>query len=1095
MMLSASAQGLRLAFCFLLLVLCVATATRTADGQVLKAQILGSVADSSGAVVPGAKITLNDITKGVRTEASTNEGGNYVFVNLDPGQYEVTVERSGFTRALRGGIDLLPNTTVRVNFELTPGNVTETVQVSASAPLLQTDRADTGGHIEQVQLQNMPLLFNRNYQGLLLLVPGVGRPFKPHSVFYNSQESLAVRVNGQGRQFNNFQIEGIENRIDNGNLTALVPPAEAIQTVDVSTSNFDPEFGNAGGAVTNVTLRSGSNEFHGSLFHFHRNENVQARNTFARTKAPTVYNQFGGTLGGRIVRDKMFAFGDFQGSRSRLGQVNRATIPSLAFRRGDLSSSPTRIYDPLTGDASGRGRTQFPNNQIPANRISPIANRILAFLPDPNISAPEGQINYDQNTVLSHDINAFDIKYDWVISSNDRLAVRYSYQKATVSDPGLYGPDGGIYGGPHGGGFSGRGPARTQSPGITFSKVFSPTFVWESRFGVVRNRNDALPQGYGLSTSEDIGIKGANLEPWSSGLSYIDISGYTNPVVGFSASLPWARAVTSFGLVNNFSKTLNSHILRFGVDFRRERNDLLQTQSFNPRGRFNYAAGQTGDAGDNSRGFANAFASFLLDVPNLAGRDLPIQFPARRERNINFYFQDKWQVSSKLTLDLGLRYEIQFSGRPRFAGGYSNYNPSNNTLELAGLGDIPIDMGVKTHYTNFGPRLGVAYRPSDKWVVRSGYGISYIPRRTARTNFPVLDNDSWPATNAFVPSVVSMTTGFPSPTPRQLPSSGIITNPALTSNFGHTPLDAPVGYVQSWNVAIQRQLPFDFVGEVAYVGNHGVNNQSEFNTNASLIPGSGNAGRPFFQLFGRTGDVSTYLGTHTYYNGLQVKLDRRFSNGFMITTAYTWSKAINFAEDNGGVPIPLDVLINKARMSDNRTHVYTQSFMYDLPFGRGKQWMSSGFGNALLGGWQVQGIVSLMSGSWFTPTAPGSTLNAPGNEQRPDMVGEVDYPRQYGPGQQFFDTSAFAIPAQNTLGNGGRNILEGPSLLNLDASLFRSFFVAEGKSLTLRVEAFNLTNTPHYNNPQAGINSPQFGQVVTAMEDQRQMQFGLTFRF
>ncbi len=643
----------------------MATLTRVAHSQVLKGQILGAVNDASGAVIPSATLTLTDVAKGIQTKTQTNDDGNYVFVNLDPGLYSLSVEHTGFSRGLRSNIDLQPNTTVRVNFDLQPGNVTEVIHVDASVPILQTDRADTGGKIEQIQLQSMPLTLNRNYAGLLVLVPGVGRPSRQHSAFYNSQDSLSVRVNGQGRQFNNFQIEGIENKIDNGNLTALVPPAEAIQTVDVSTSNFDPEFGNAGGAVTNVTLRSGSNDFHGSLFHFHRNENIQARNTFARSKAPTVYNQFGGTFGGRLVRDKMFIFGDYQGSRDRLGQVNRVTIPGLAFRNGDLSASPTRIYDPLTGDASGRGRTQFAGNQIPSNRISPISRRILAFLPAPNVNAPEGQINFDLNTVRSKDLDQFDLKYDWVVTSNDRLSVRYSYQFAEVFDPGLYGPDQGIYGGPHEGGFSGRGPARIQSPGISYSKVISPTFVWESRFGVVRNRNDAFNQDYGLKTAEEIGIRGANLEDWSSGVPYFQITGYSNPVVGFSPSIPWARANTTFGFVNNFSKTMSSHIIRFGVDLRRERADLLQTQSFNPRSRFEFATGQTGDAADTNRGYGNAFASFLLDLPSLTGRDLPIQFPTRRERNLNLYFQDKWQISSNLTVDFGLRYEIQFSGKPR----------------------------------------------------------------------------------------------------------------------------------------------------------------------------------------------------------------------------------------------------------------------------------------------------------------------------------------------------------------------------------------------------------------------------------------------
>ncbi|MFN9085341.1 MAG: carboxypeptidase regulatory-like domain-containing protein, partial [Acidobacteriota bacterium] len=457
-----------------------------AAAQVLKGQILGVVADQSGALVPGVKVTILETRTNFQRTTETNDTGNFFFVNLDPGDYRVEAEKTGFNKALRSGVELLPNTTARVNFELVPGAVTQTIDVSASAaPLLQTDRADTGGKIDQKQLQSLPMLFNRNYQGLLLLVPGVGRPFRPHSEFYNSHDSLSVRVNGQGRQFNNFQIEGIENKIDNGNLTALVPPAEAIQTVDVSTSNFDPEFGNAGGAGTNVTLRSGSNDFHGSLFQFHRNENIQARNTFAVTKAPTVYNQFGGTLGGRIVRDKLFFFGDYQGSRDHLGQVNRGTLPSTIFRTGNLAGGGSVIYDPLTGDGSGAGRTAFAGGVIPASRISPISRRILGFLPEPNLGGvPEGQLNYSQNSVRIKTLDQADSKVDWVIGSNDRLAVRYSIQKAVVDDPGLFGP-GGIYGGFRNGGFGGRGPARTQSAGVNYSKVLSPTLVWESRVGVV----------------------------------------------------------------------------------------------------------------------------------------------------------------------------------------------------------------------------------------------------------------------------------------------------------------------------------------------------------------------------------------------------------------------------------------------------------------------------------------------------------------------------------------------------------------------------------------------------------------------------------
>ncbi len=725
---------------------CLATcllfaSTSQLRAQVLKGQILGTVSDTSGAVVPGAAVTLTETNQNVSRLGQSNESGLYVFPNLDPGVYQVQVELEGFNIAVRADINLLPNTTVRVNLELQPGAVTETVIVTGAPPVLQTDRADTGAKIESKQLQELPLLYNRNYQGLLSLVPGVGRLSRPHSQFYNSQDSLAVRVNGQGRQFNNFQIEGIENKIDNGNLTALVPPAEAIQTVDISTSNFDPEFGNAGGSVVNVTLRSGTNQVHGSLFHFHRNENMQARQVFASGKAPTVYNQFGGTLGGPIKKDKMFLFGDFQASRDHLGTVAQPRIPTMPFRAGDFSAESARIYDPATGDSSGAGRTAFANNTIPTARISPIATAINGFISAPNRPGNAGDRNFEQSQVRVKNIDAFDLKYDWVVTDNGRFTLRYSRQEAEVTDCGIYGPNCGIYGGPYQGGFNGSGPATTQSPMVSYSQVFSPTFVWEGRFGIVRNRNDAINADQGLTTSADIGIPGVNISEWTSGLTDIRINGFDSPVVGFSPSLPWARSVTFFGITNNFTKTTGNHVIRFGFEMRRERNDLLQTQTFNPRGRFSFERGQTSTVEDTNRGIGNAMASFLLDVPNQFGRDIDVQFPTRRELIWAGYVQDKWQISPKLTMDLGLRWEKENASNPRFAGGYSNYNYLNNTLELNGIGGRPFDNGLQDANLGLGPRIGFAYRLDDKTVIRTGYGISYINRAMGQQDFPVKQSE------------------------------------------------------------------------------------------------------------------------------------------------------------------------------------------------------------------------------------------------------------------------------------------------------------------------------------------------------------------
>jgi hypothetical protein len=388
----------------------------------------------------------------------------------------------------------------------------------------------------------------------------------------------------------------------------------------------------------------------------------------------------------------------------------------------------------------------------------------------------------------------------------------------------------------------------------------------------------------------------------------------------------------------------------------------------------------------------------------------------------------------------------------------------------------------------------MAYRINEQTVIRSGYGISFFPRRMAQTNFPILQNNGFPAANAFIASAVTMGTGFPAFSPFVSPSDGIITNPPVTSSFGSTSANFPSPYVQSWNLSVQRALPWKLSLDMAYVGNRGVNNQSDFNINASMIPGSGNNGRPLFVQFRRTADTTAFLGTNTWYNSFQMKLDRRVGDALFLTTAYTFSKGLNYSEDNGGLATPMNVPLNKGHMSDNRTHVFTQSYMYDLPFGRGKKWLQSGPAMWIAGGWQFQGFLSMLTGQWFSPSVSG-IVNAPGNADRPNWLSPVRYLGNAGPGQKFFDPSSFGTPAQNTLGNAGRNIVQGPGIVNVDAALHRQFRLREGMNLAFRVESFNFSNTPHFSNPNGNAQSPQFAEINSAQQDQRQFQLGLTLRF
>lgn len=1072
-----------------------------AYGQAVSGTLLGTVTDQSGATIPGARVTLTEQNTGVTRATDATTAGYYAFPDLMPGTYSVAIQHPGFKRGVRTDVQVLVNSTVRVDMQLQTGDVSESIEVRAEAAILQTDRTDTGRKIETEQLAEMPLGFNRNFQNLLNLVPGTTRAFRPHSVFFNAQDSLSTQVNGQSRLANNVQLEGIDNNHRTGLLTALIPPIEALQTVDITTSNYEASLGRAGGAVTNVLLKSGTNDIHGSLFHFNRVSALAAKAFLTTTKPLTVYNYFGGTIGGPIIKNRTFFFGDYLRVTDHRGQTDRLTIPTPAFRSGDFSGVTTPIYDPSTGTGTGASRTPFSGNRVPDSRIGQVPRRIMNLLPAPTL--PGTGINYEYNSTLVKDTDSFDIKLDHNATDADRFSFRYSFQRPTVFDP----PSFGDAGGPHGGGFSGSGVQKAQNAAISYNRIFGPTLLAEFRLGVNRYRNDAQQVDYGTNASQAIGIPGVNLDAWTSGLAAIDITGFSNPVVGYSASLPWIRSETNFNLVNTWTKTWGAHTTKFGADIRRLRDDLLQTQTQNPRGVFRFRQGQTSCSTDcpasTAAGFANAFASFLLDLPNDTGRDLAVIFPAWRQTQTFLFVHDKWQISPKLTVDLGLRWEYYRPATPRLPGGFSNYDADLNQLFVAGYGNVPMNLGMRSYYKNFAPRMGVAYRLTEKDVFRAGYGISFLPfaDNTYAYNFPVKQNNTFNALNAFTPAVLpdgriaSLANGFPAPIAAVIPDSGIISNPqnqvydVIDTNFRE-------GYVQSWNVAYQRALPKNFMFEAAYVANKGVHVPMPINLNPGLILGAGAAGRPYFARFGRNVNTNfRFAAGDNEYNGMQVKMDRRFSNGFLLTTAYTWSRAMaNGGDDNGGPAWYINPERNWARAGFDRRQSFVQSYIYELPFGKGKPYLQSGPGAWVLGGWQLNGILTLMSGNAinFSSTAPN---NAPGNAQTPNVSGPF---RVLGGINHavWFDTSVFSAPAANTFGNVGRNAASGPNFYNLDASLFRTVHLTERMNLEFRVESFALPNAPRWqlNNPNTNVNDPNFG-LIRGAGGNRSLQLGARLMF
>jgi len=1062
--------------------------------QAATGTLLGNVRDESGAAVPGATVTATEVRTNIPRTAVSNEAGNYTFTNMPPGVYQVEGELQGFRKFIREAVDVRVNTTVRVDVPLSVGALTETVQVSAETPLLQTDRTDTGRIIEGEQIAQMPLGFNRNFQGMLITVPGAGRPFRPHSEFFNSQDSLSTNVNGQSRLSNNVQLEGIDNNHKTGLLTVLIPSAEALETVAVTTSNYDAEFGRAGGAVTNVTLKSGTNEYKGSVFAFGNTDATVARNFFSTLPDPpeTTYFQGGFALGGPIIRNKLFFFGDFMRTFDNSGRITRATLPEAPFRAGNFSAAPTIIYDPATGNPDGTGRTPFPNNQIPADRISPIAQRLLANIPLPNISGvPLGTANFEQPYVREKRTNQFDVKITTQLTPSDNLSVRYSYQNPTTYDPATFGIFGGIKG------FAGFGTNPTYNTAANYTRTWSPTFLQEIRVGMSYYHNEARAEADGLNTAEEIGIRGVNLNRFSSGISTIDVGGYNGTLLGYSASLPWDRSERTWNMATTATKLWRNHTVKLGGDLRHNRDFLLQVQdNGGPRGIFRYRGATTAIPGSPAvNGFANSFASFLLDVPQSVGRDLITDIdPGTRHWAVFTFVHDKWQVRPNVTVDLGLRHEyytplVGLTER----GGLSNYDASNNTLRVAGYSQVPANLGVESYWLNFNPRTGVSWRLNERNVLRGGYGASSIPwpDNSYAFNFPVKQNNQINPPNSFV-SAGSLAAGLPPPNFAEIPETGIVpAQPFNAQGFFSVPTDLREGKLHSWNVAYQRELPGRFTGEVAYVGNRGQDIIARIDLNAGYTLGAENLGRPLFAQFGRTASTTTTLPVKSTYHSMQVKVDRRMTGGLLMTNSYTLGRGYNYfqGDSNGTIATPADFERSWGRAEFDQLHNFVSSFVYVLPWGPQGRWLQTGWAGRVLGDWQVTGIFAASSGTPINFTASAAGLGAPGNTQTPDATGKPAVLGGIGSNELWFDTSVFSAPATGTWGNVQRNaLLTGPGYVNLDASVVKIVRIGS-RHAELRADIFNVTNTPHWNNPTGSLTSNNFGRVTSSFGE-RMVRFG-----
>jgi Carboxypeptidase regulatory-like domain/TonB dependent receptor-like, beta-barrel/TonB-dependent Receptor Plug Domain len=1130
--------------CLVFLGASLAAAARL-EAQVLYGSIVVNVTDPSGAGVPGADVVLTHKETNQSRATVTSDTGGFSFSTVRSGSYTLKVSLSGFKEFIKTDVPVTLNNVTRIDVTLEVGAVVETVTVEGVTPLLQTDRAEVRAEVTEEKLGNLPVPLGRNYQQLYKTVPGFTPPAEVHSIQTNPSRSLSFNVNGTSNQINNTRIDGATSADPYlPHITAYVPSLEAIQTVNVVTGTFDAEQGLAGGAAINVQLKSGTNEFHGALFEYHHNQHLRARNFFYppdRDKGKFIFNQWGATLGGPIKRQKLFFFTSYEGTGDHRNASRIASVPTQAVRNGDFSRFDVTVYDPLTGNADASDRMAFPGNRIPENRKDAIAQRIIARLPAPNLPNPDGTFaesnNYFASAGSAFDRWTLDNKIDWTATRKLSLFGRfsvldYSNLQPTVFGEALVGEALTAFGG--GGGNAGTGSGNTYNFSVGANYVVTPRFLIDANLGFVRFITDSRPPAYGDNIGLDLlGIPGTNgPEIWQSGWPQFDVGGYS-PWGSTEAFMPYVRRNDQYQYVANFMWTRGRHELRWGLDFYNQRmNHFAEPepyaggggQSTGPRGRFIFGAGPTqlcevpdGQGGCRrlSRSVAqvNSFASFLLGAPTTLGKTLVTIIPyTSRNWEYSFYIRDRWHVNPKLTLSYGLRWEY-FPIPTRVDRGMERYDPDINKMLIGGVGVVPKDLGIEMSKKMFAPRAGLAYRLTDTFVLRAGYGITNDPYPLSRPllhNHPNIVELALFGSNAWTPAG-RLANGIP-PVPVPSLGNGII---EIEPDVGAVTIlpDFRRGYIQSWNLTLQKELKWNFVGEVGYVATRQIRQLGLGELNWAPV-GTGRSGQQLFRKFGRTARarVITPIGG-THYDSLQARLERRFAAGFSLDTAYTWGKSITTSgQDNSDgtlrINIPEYYDLNRCLSGFDRTHNLQITHIVELPFGRGKRWLGSGgVLAAIAGGWQINGILSFHSGTPFSIGASGVALNAPESTQRADQVKpQVQILGGVGPGQPYFDPLAFAPVEEPRFGNAAFNSVRGPGVINWDFGLFRHFQINERIDIQFRMEAFNFTNTPHFGNPGANVSSMSLnpdGTVrslggfseISSARDERQFRFGLRLGF
>lgn len=1095
--------------------------TNPVNAQVLYGNLVGTITDPQEAAIVGASVTARSEATGYQAEAKSDDRGAYEFRNLPPGIYSVKITASGFTSFDAKDITVAANNIIRIDAILKVGNVSEVITVGAEVVQLQTDKSDVHYDIQAKELTQIAIGGYRNFQSIMDFIPGTTPAQFQNASTDSPARALTTNVNGTARNSNNTRIDGAASVFTwLPHHAYYIPPLESVDTVNVSTNNFDAEQGMSGGAAVSVITKSGTNQFHGVAFWYHLNHKWGAKNLFFNPNTPAgpgtpqrIDNQAGGTLGGPIKRDKLFFFGSWERTTTAERGTGLLSVPTAQVKSGNFGGLTT-VYDPATGTPAGRNRTPFPDNIVPASRFSAAAVTLQNMIPLPNTGTAQVS-NFFAASPYYFRRDMADAKINFTPNSKTNIFGKFSTMIAPVTAGAPFGDAlGGYPGGAAGAAGIGTGHNRTYIFGGGVSYVITPTLLLDANYGGTQMNHNTEGPDYGKNIGLDVlkipGTNGPDIR--QSGLPIFNISGYTGlgNVNNWSPAERHDRVYTYAG---NLNWTKGAHNLRFGVDLIQHQMNHWQPEigSYSPRGGFNFNNGVTGLNGTAGEGFAavsapaannyNAYASFLLGLPQVFGKSYQFYDPmSTREFQQGYYIRDNWQVSRKLSLNLGMRFE-HFPIMNRGEFGIERWDPVTNKVIIGGRGNNPRDAGTSAATLMFGPRAGLAYRINDKTVVRAGYGITNDPyplSRPLRSPFPAVIVDEYVQSGFAYAG--DLRTGVPAVKFPDL-SSGVIDIPNTISTNSLQAGKFRRGYIQSYNFIVQRELGAGFVISSGFVGTRSIRQAlTYFNYNAGLVPGAGNAGRPLSSI-GVNVDRNFYIPMALQkYKSWQNTLTKRFSSGLFMTLNYTLSRAegINAGNSDNGLRfyVPSQFSKNNAVSDFDRTHSFTGAANWEVPFGKGKKLATSGPASQILGGWQLNPAFQAYSGLPFIVTADGASLAAPANTQVADWGGSATLLRGVGLGAPFFDTAGFKAITEPRFGNMSLNAVRGPRYFIMNLGLFRQFRITEAVNLQFRSEALNLTNTPTLANPNANVSTTSnFMAITSANQTQRTIRFGLRLAF